>query len=197
MFRYSDEMINFLREVVPGTSFENVTILFNKKFGLEKKLLQIKRVCNIRKIKNNISGKFQKGATPFNKGTKGVAKANKTSFKKGITSAITREIGAERIDSIGYIEVKTSKKEWKKKHKLIWENENGKIPSGHCLIFANKNKNDVHLDNLILVNRAELAIMNKYKMHQTTKSLTKSSHLIAKIKIKVKEIEKNNFRSEK
>lgn len=79
---------------------------------------------------------------------------------------------------------------WRLKHVVIWEEANGKVPEGHVLIFADQNPMNVTLDNLILVSRRQLAIINKKKLLQQDKELNQIAIKIADITLKAAERKK-------
>ena len=58
---------------------------------------------------------------------------------------------------------------------------NGKISKGYALVFADGNKQNFGLDNLILVSRAELLIINRQQLIKDDPDLTKTGVLIAKV----------------
>src|SRR5699024_12149794 len=80
---------------------------------------------------------FKKGNGAWNKGLKQedylteeqIDKLKHTQFKKGHVSPRRKELGSERINEFGFIEVKTEQPDtWKLKHRHIWEEEHGEIP---------------------------------------------------------------------
>lgn len=90
-------------------------------------------------------------------------------------------VGSERVNK-GYIYVKIKEPNvWIEKHRLIYESIYGNIPTGHKVIFADKNKRNFSPENLILVSDSEALIMNTNKLIYEDASLTKSGALIAKI----------------
>jgi hypothetical protein len=91
----------------------------------------------------------------------------------------------------GYIYVKIGKPDkWKSKHSLIWEAANGPIPKGHTVIFADGNKSNFDLDNLLLVSRSELAVMNNLRLIFPDKDLTKAGKKIAALNLQISECER-------
>ena len=74
-------------------------------------------------------------------------------FKKGDIPSNKKPIGSERIIKDGYTEIKVAEpNKWESpKHRVIWEKVNGKISKGYALVFADGNKQNFGLDNLILV----------------------------------------------
>jgi hypothetical protein len=95
-----------------------------------------------------------------------------------------RQVGSEVIND-GYIIIKTSDNEWKKKHLAIWEKANGPIPKGHVVIFADGNKTNMNLDNLLLVTKQELVVMNRCGLIFPDKDLTKIGKTIAAFKMAI------------
>ncbi len=61
---------------------------------------------------------------------------------------------------------------------------------GHKVIFADKNKRNFNLDNLILVADSEALIMNTNKLIYEEAELTKTGALIAKIIDKNRKLER-------
>lgn len=139
------------------------------------------------------AGCFKKGNVPFNKGKKwdeymspeGQKNSRKTTFKKGNVPPNRRECFEERITKDGYIEIKIQdgklNKNWILKHRYIYEQHYGKIPDGYNVMFADKNKQNFDVDNLILVSKSEDLIMNSRKLFFEDKELTKIGHLIAQV----------------
>lgn len=114
-------------------------------------------------LKFKTESRFSKGHTSFNKGKKqaeymsrsAIAKTKKTRFKKGQIPHNTKFDGHERITKDGYIEIRVKQGKYVLKHRLVWEQENGKIPAGHCLWFLDGNAQNCSVDNLELITRAE------------------------------------------
>lgn len=76
---------------------------------------------------------------------------------------------------------------WKSKHIILWEEANGPVPKGHVVIFSDRNQQNVTLDNLLLISRQELAVMNKRGLIANNAELTKTGVAIADIYLKIGE----------
>jgi hypothetical protein len=76
-------------------------------------------------------------------------------------------------------------KNWRHKHITIWEAANGKVPRGHVVIFADGDKSNFALDNLILVSRGELVVMNRCGLISNDKDLTQAGKAVADIKLAI------------
>ena len=109
-------------------------------------------------------------------------KCKPTMFKKGHIPKNHREIGSERITKDGYIEVKIEDPDvWGLKHRLIYEEHYGEIPAGYSVIFGDGDKLNFDINNLILVSRSELLLMNRNKLIKNDSVLTKVGVNIAKL----------------
>ena len=108
----------------------------------------------------SIARRFQNGSVPLNKGKKVspeiYAKMQPTMFKKGQTPVNHRDVGSERVNVDGYIEIKVAEpNRWRLKHRVIWEQVNGAIPKGYNVQFKNHNSQDCRIENLYLISKAE------------------------------------------
>lgn len=137
----------------------------------------------------NEKGQFQKGIDPWNKGLnyKLENHMNETSFQAGDKHPRYRPIGSERIDSDDYIFVKVSDRKWLPKHRHLWELQNGPLPKNYVVIFGNGNKRDFRPENLLLVSRAQLVVINKNKLIFDDTDLTKTGVIISDLIMKTNE----------
>ncbi len=174
---YTEEKIKYLRGIAPGTFRKEIWKKFNRKFNCNKSFSSIKNILNKFKISNGITdaGQFKKGSIPWNKGVKGVCKSNSGSFKKGSIPWNKKLIGSERTNVEGYVEVKVAEpNKWKLKQRIIYEKIYGKIPKGNLIIFADGNKQNFELNNLICVTKAENVRLNQDKFKNIDGDLTKT-----------------------
>lgn len=189
----------FIRQHVRGKSNLELTELFNSTFGLALKVEQIKAYKKNHHISSGLTGQFPKGNIPMNKGIKGVIYegCRATQFKKGQRPHNLQPVGTEIMKGDGYIYIKIGEPNiWKQKHLLLWEEELGPVPVGFRVMFADRNKKNVSMDNLILATEAEVLIMNRMKLITDDKELTKSGLLVAKIVLKAAE-RKNELKRRK
>ena len=70
-------------------------------------------------------------------------------------------------------------KRWRHKHKVIWEEKHGPIPRGHALLFADQNKQNIQIDNLILITKSQLAILNTNQLLHNDAELNKTGIIMA------------------
>ncbi|MDR1507861.1 MAG: HNH endonuclease [Treponema sp.] len=193
---YTSAQIRFLERTVPGRGFEEAAKLFNKRFGLRLGYSQIKAAARNRGITTGRDCRFRPGNVPFNTGKKGWSPpgSEKGWFKPGEMPYTWVPVGTELINTDGYLVVKVAdrpkggfKKNWAFKHRLIWEKAYGKIPRGHIVIFADGDKLNTQLDNLLLVSRGEHAVMNRWGFRSAHKELTKTGKAVADIKMLISE----------
>lgn len=165
--------------------------MVNQKFGLNLTTHQINTFKKNRGLRSGLDCRFQPGRVPFNKGKKGIGGHEPTQFKKGQMPHNYKPVGTERTNPEGYIDVKIADPNvWRAKHMLIWEEANGPIPKGHVLLFGDGNRHNVILDNLILVTRGQLALLNQHKLIQNHVDLTRTGILIADLYKKIGERKK-------
>lgn len=188
MHKFTDEQIKFIKEIAPGRYAKEITEMVNKRFNLELKVSQIETCKRNHKIRSGIDCRFKKGQVTWNKGKKGsmspeqYKKCKATMFKKGQMPQNHKPVGSERIDRDGYVLIKVEEpNKWKPKHRVLWEKHNGPIPKKHRLIFADGNRQNICLENLILVSYAESLIMNHRGLISNNADFTKTGAVIAKV----------------
>ena len=186
--RWTDEEKEYLASIVKGKTYKELLILMNYKFEYEFSSQQIESALRRYNLKTGNTGQFKKYQEPWNKGLKGYMGANKTSFKKGTIPPNYKPVGTERFAKDGYIEVKVKDPNvWELKHRYIYKKHHGEIPNGYNVIFADKNISNFDIDNLILVSKAEMLILNKNKLIFEDKDFTKVGVNIAKLINKTKQ----------
>lgn len=161
-FKYQECHLAWLTEYYPKLSRRNLTEQFNHHFELTLPMTSIIACVQNHGIKSGRDGRFLKNHIPHNDGVKGVRLSQATEFKKGNRPKNYLPVGSERVNGEGYHDIKIADpNKWKTKHVLLWEELNGKVPKGHCIIFVDGDKNHIDIDNLTKVSRSELAVLNK------------------------------------
>ena len=189
--KYTDEIREYIKANHKGKSSIELAKEVSKKFNIDVDNDSIQNIKSKIRINEGFifeparnDGFIKKGNIPINKGTKGMFNVggNKTSFKKGNIPANYRPVGSERITVDGYVEIKIADPgKWISKARYVYEKSHGKILDGYNVMFADKNKLNFDIDNLILVSKSEDLIMNNKGLLFENKELTKSGHLIAKV----------------
>lgn len=181
---YTDAEKEFLKEFVPGHSHKEIRDAFEEKFGWPISLMQVQSSIKRYGLNTGRKGYFKKGQDPHNKGKKMPVevyeKCKGTMFKKGQMPVNYRPVGSERVNIDGYIEIKIKDPAtWRLKHNFVYEQQCGKIPKGHVVIFLNGNKLDTDISNLKLIKRSELLIMNKNGLMSNNSELTMAASNLA------------------
>lgn len=185
--KWTDEEKEYLASIVKGSTYKEITEKMNDKFEYNFSEEQVKGMMYRNKLTTGTGGYFKKGSTPWNKGLKGYMGANKTSFKKGTIPPNQVPIGTESITKGGYIKVKVGEpNKWKLKQRYIYEQYYGEIPNNCNIIFADKNIRNFDINNLVLVSKAEMLILNNNKLIFEDEELTKVGVNIAKVIDKAK-----------
>lgn len=184
----NDEQVEYLKSVYQGISNRECTRLMNEKFNTSFSCQQIKAQKRNLHLDSGLTGRFEKGYSPPNPIKKGEHLSVETEFKKGDVPKNWVPIGTERKKADGYIYVKISDKRgikypgkvnWKQKHILLWEKKHGPVPKDKTLLFLDGNKENVTLDNLALITKAQRLIMCRKKLIYDDPELTKEGILIA------------------
>ncbi len=196
---FSDEIKKFIYENYLGISNAELADKINKQFGTMIPAKNIKYFKTNHRLNSGLTGRFEKGHVPKNKGTKGKFNVggNRTSYKKGDMPHNTDPIGTEKVLKDGYIWVKINnipkaKKNinWIQKQRLIYEQNFGSVPDGYYVIFADGNKRNFDPDNLLLASKAEILYLNRNHYISEDKAMTKTALLLAKMVCRTNELKK-------
>jgi hypothetical protein len=94
----------------------------------------------------------------------------------------------------GYIQVRDAKSGRKRKyrsaHTALWEAANGPVPEGHVIIFADGNRRNFALDNLLMVSKQQLFYLCRKRLFMKDIELTKSAAILAAVAVKTSELKK-------
>lgn len=183
---YTNEQAMFIREQYKLITLPALTQLFNETFGTEKTPHQIRAFTRNHGIKSGRSGCFTKDSTPWNSGMKGWKAGGRSAesrFKPGRKSENIRPVGSTRIRSKdGYIMLKTAEPStWRPMHVVAWENSHGKVPTGCRLWFKDNDRTNCDIDNLMLITKAQSAVINKNGLGQVPSELKASAVFVADI----------------
>ena len=190
--KWTDQERNVLRKLYRNSRSQCVSNLLNRSV---KQVYQQARFLGLKRLKpptvyksGNVSVTcFKKGHIPWNKGMKGLDIGGKdTQFKKGSAPHNYKPVGSERINKYGYIEVKVlDPKKWSLKHRHVWEQENGRIPKDHIVVFKDGNRQNCNLSNLELISRAEN--MERNTIHNYPEEIKKIIRTLAALTRKINE----------
>lgn len=162
---------------------QHVGGLINRTFGLSITATQMNTWKKNHGFISGLDTTFKKGNVPQNKGTKGLYNVggNRTSFKTGARPKNYMPIGSERVNSDDYVDIKIADpNKWRGKHLLVWEQHHGRpVPKDHAVIFGDGDRRNFDPDNLVLISRAQLAVMNLKGLIQNDAELTRTGVILA------------------
>ncbi len=165
--KYTPEMIEYLKAHAQGTSNEKLAEMMTERFGQVFEAKKISAIKKNRHISSGLTGRFEKGHVPDNKGKHPptVGRMAETQFKKGHRSENAVPVGTIKLREDGYIYIKFQdhhkNKNWKQLHKYIWELAYGEVPKGYMVTFKDGNKEHIALDNLEMISMRQNVRMNQ------------------------------------
>lgn len=199
----SEDEMNYFLKIQYKKSSKEVAELMSAYCNRSLTPEQIKNLRSRKKVQSGLTGRFEKGQESWNKGKKFPGTGNKTSFKPGHISRNAKPLGHRFKVKEGYWVVKVrehvkdshNQRTWEYEHHLLWEKHYGPIPKGFRVVFIDQNKDNVTIDNLMLVGNSELGKMNfhsELKPNDAELNLTKI--LTTKIQMKTKEVQRERTR---
>ena len=198
--KYPSGMLEYVKSIAQGKGNKELAELVNRKFGegtiTEK---QMKTFKKNHKISSGLTGHFSKGHIPQNKGKtwdeQGISKEKqkkmlKTTYKKGNIPPNTKKVGEYSHTTDGYLirkvqETGTQREKWEFVHLAVWEEHNGPVPEGCMITFADGNKDNCDISNLILETRAQHGVKNRWNIHGYDAESEKIANQIADLKMAV------------
>lgn len=192
--KWSEEEIEFIREIYPYHENKEISKMVKDKFGFEVSARNLLNVSHKHKFPKKAipnSGCYRKGDVPWNKG-KGMSdetreKVKKTWFKKGEIPKNHRPVGSTRITVDGYTEIKIAEpNKWALYHRYIYEKAHGvKLAKNEAVIFVDGDKSNFDIDNLVKVSRANLLYLNNNDLIFDDPELTKTGVNVSKVAEKI------------
>ena len=195
LIAWTQEQAEFMCGGYRRLTVPELTIALNAHFSINKKASQVESFLNNRRILSGRTGCFEKGLTPWNKGTKGICKPNSGNFKKGHIPPNRKPVGTERVDTQdGHLLIKTSQQNpytgfparYRSKHVVMWEEVNGPVPPGMCVFFKDGDNGHCVIENFMLITRAELLALNQHNYKETPNELKPSVLAMIKLEVKLK-----------
>lgn len=190
--RWTKEEKEYISEITHGRHYKEILEMMNDKFEYQFTYEQVRSAIARFNLKTGFNGRFEKGHVPAIKGTKGIMKPNKTSFKKGHVNWAKKHIGSERVSVDGYTEIKVADPDkWRLKHRVMYEKyHNVVLNPKELVIFADGDKSNITKENLLLVDNEQLLILNQNGLINENRELTKTGLNIANIIIKLNELKR-------
>ena len=149
--KYTPEQLEWLKNNVKGCGFPLLTARFNETFKTGFTVLQIRSYCGLHGLRNGVS-------------------CNTPRYQTGDSRFDERGCEMIKVSMTG-----NAREQWKPKHRLVWEAANGPVPKGHVVIFADRNKSNFALDNLLLVPRGIFTSLNRSGCFYDNADFTKAA----------------------
>lgn len=197
--RWPQGMYEYIRDNSWHVSSQEMADRVNEKFGTNFNAQRMKVFRQHHGIRSGLTGWFQKNHPPGNKGRKQseyctpaqIEASRKTQFKKGHRPHNEKQVGDVRLDKSGYLMRKKQMEgdmweRWEYVHRAVWEEHNGPIPPGMCVVFKDGNKENCDIDNLMLVERGVLSTMNKKGYWSADPELTETAVTLVRVQRAVK-----------
>lgn len=186
---FPEDIKEFVHAHYVGCGPSEMAERINERFSMDYTKQQLKNYYANHHLSSGLTGYFEKGHVPVNKGKKGICACGceKSWFRKGNIPTNHRQVGSERVTRDGYVEIKTAEPNvWKLKHRFVWEQKNGPIPKGMIVRFLDGNKENCSINNLELVSGAEHIEITRRDLHSNDPEISRVGIKIAKLNCQVR-----------
>lgn len=196
----------WLKGYAPGRSWREISAEHERLYGSPLTSRQVKNAKARFGIKSGtVGGRFEKGHETWNKGMTwdemmshaSQEKSRRTCYAKGNMPANGHQpIGTERAGQHGYVWVKVAARKtdqrsahdnWVQKHRLAWERENGPIPDGCVVVFADGDRSNCDPANLALMTRQQLQVINHMGIGWSDRDTLDAAKALADLRIAARE----------
>ena len=188
--KFPKEIRDFIAENYKDRGNKELWQMIRARFGPAMTIKQVKTYKKNHNLDSGLSGYFQKGHEPANKGKtwdeimskESQERSLKTCFKKGHVPHNHHSIGTVVMTTDGYLARKIGEpNSWEFVHRAEWEKHNGPIPDRMMVTFKDGNHENCDISNLKLISREENAVLNKLRLRYDDANLTESGILVAKV----------------
>lgn len=195
--RYTEEMCQFLIEYAPKHRISEIQAAFEGRFGIKPTKAAVSVKISRLGVHSCFDGKFQKGRTSPNKGKKleemmppeSAARFRQNQFQKGHKLKQVYKVGDEKVVSHDFLAVLTPEG-WKRKHYLVWEQHHGKVPEGHYVVFADGNKRNFDIENLVCVSCSQHIKLGRMGVYGSGKEIIEASKALVDLQSKLYKLER-------
>ena len=187
--QFPQHVKDYISENYKGVGPKEMAERLNQRFGTDYTVKQISAYYKNHGHSSGLTGHFQPGHVPANKGTHPPTRGRmgETQFRAGHTPHNKLPIGSIIMKTDGYMWQKLGEgaRDWRQKHLLVWEEAHVPIPDGHVITFKDGDKTNYDLDNLALITMAESIELTRRGLRTENKELTETGILIARLNCKV------------
>jgi len=188
--KFPPGLLQFVTENVKGRCTSELAQMVREQFGIDFTVQQARTYIRNHGLASGYDARFKKGTSPPNKGRKqedwmspeAIERTKGTRFQKGQMPNNHHEVGTVVLLSDGYLVQKISEpNQWEYVHRMVWEEHNGPIPDGMCVVFLDGDPLNCSIENLDLITRAEHARLNQGHLRSCDPELTKTGILVARL----------------
>lgn len=198
---FPEDIAEYIHSNYAGNGPKAMAAMLNDKFGTSYTRNQLKRYYHNHNINSGTTGWFEKGCIPMNKGKKMSREqyeaSKATMFKNGMRPHNTKKVGDMSKRSDGRWYYKVSDGNWELLNRYVYEQYYGPIPEGCLVVHKDGDMDNMHPDNLILIDRGDNIVMNSQGLRFANEDLFEAGLTLARIKMKCKQLEERNERIRK
>lgn len=194
--KYPHEETDKVAELLGMTISQTYTKASHIRLKKSQAYLDSPSSCRLRRERNiGAACRFKPGHATWNKGMKGLQLSDeRTRFKKGHMPHNWHPVGHERLHD-GYLQRKmtdtrNTRRDYICVHILLWISHHGAIPKDHCVIFRDKNRQNIVIENLECISRAEN--MRRNSFHNYPKEVAQLVQLRGALNRKLNRMENKN-----
>lgn len=200
---WPEGMIDYIRTHSHGVPSKEMAERVNALFGTHFTPTGMKQFRTAHGIRSGVTGWFQKGRSPGNKGKRqeeymspeAIERCSATRFKKGNVPANELPVGSIVKNTDGYMLRKKSAEgsQWERReflHRAVWEEHHGPIPEGMVVTFKDSNPENCNIENLILITRGEAAALTRKGYRSEDPDLTVAALNMIRVRQKANRIRK-------
>lgn len=187
---YNYEEVKWLQANAPTMGRMELTAAFNAQFGMNKSTTAIASFVNRRGwIRKGVTGRFQNGHKPWNKGTVGKMQANSGSFQKGhlLNTAADGDERERTMNGYTYMYRRVDGK-FIPRARAVWQQENGNIPDGAVIVHIDNDRLNDSIENLMLVTKGEVLELSKMGYMSLEGEMKIAAFELVKLLNKIREI---------
>ena len=188
---YPPDVREFLIRNNKGKTAREMSDMLFAEFGVRYTVKQIKGIRSRMKLDSGLTGRFERGHVPANKGERGkhYAGCEKTWFRKGHKPHNHVPVNTVVMTTDGYLKRKVDEPDvWRFVHIMEWEKHNGPVPEGCLISFRDGDHRNCDISNLFCCTRAEHAVMNKNKLRFPDKELTETGLFLSRLAIRTRDL---------
>ena len=179
------EAQEWMRRNLRAHTYASAQAALRELTGREYTIAQLKHYAHGNGLVSAYNGRFLRGDPRAHLIAQGEHVSPGTEFRQGNnTGNLPAPVGTVSRSSDGHLLRKIAEpNKWKLVHRLVYEENFGEIPEGMLVQFLDGNHDNCSPDNLVLVSRAEQAVINRYRLRTQDPELMQAGINVAKILI--------------